>query len=336
VQVTGTNSNPSDANAALDLMEKAGEGRDELKSLYATLVAILLLPLFCAAQNTPKGTSTSAEAQQEEDTGAIAFAQFQSSASRLGTVMNADFNLGYQLTPHVAVDIGLPVFFVRSPFSEVTTKDWRWTTLLGDIYLDARYATTRSGAKITSVLTGTIPVSSAVRVFSTGRPQVDWFNHVEKGYKQFTPFLNLGAGSGSVNRYLFPRPYSMARPYQTLGFVSDFEGGTDYQIRKGYKIGVSAYAIVPAGPQKMFSRLVAPDFALAGDAAHDRYFNNLFETIGKAKIGRDNGFSGWVEVAHFPHFTVQVGYTRSIHYANDTVTLMLNFNGSHLLREPVE
>ena len=81
-----------------------------MKSFYATLVAILLLPLFCAAQNTPKETSSSAEAQQEEDTGAIAFAQFQSSASRLGTVMNADFNLGYQLTPHIAVDI-LGVFY---------------------------------------------------------------------------------------------------------------------------------------------------------------------------------------------------------------------------------
>jgi hypothetical protein len=332
----GTNSSQGGGVAARDPQEKAGEERNELKSSYAALVAILLLPLFCAAQDTPKGTSSSAESQQEEETGAVAFVQFQSSASRLGTVMNADFNLGYQISPHVTLDIGLPVYFVRSPFSPVTTKDWRWTTLLGDAYVDARYSTKWSGAKFTSVLTGTIPLSKPARVFSTGRPQGDLFNHIEKGFKRFTPFLNAGAGSGSVSRYIFPRPYSMARPYQTLGFVSDFEGGADIEFRKGYKIGASAYAIVPAGTQKMFSRLVAPDYALAGDASHGRYFYSAFETIGSSKIGRDNGFSGWLEVAHFPHFTVQVGYTRSIHYANDTITLMLNFNGSHLLREPVE
>lgn len=282
-----------------------------------------------------KRSTTPTPSNEPESTGVVAFEQLQANSTPLGTVFILNTDVGYAFSSHLTAEAGIPIFFVRSPFSLVTTKDWRWTTwLLGDPYLDVRYSTKFAGANVTSILTGTLPVSNSQRIFTTGRAGVDWFNHVEKSYKGVTPFLNLGAANGTVNRFVMPRPYTMARPYQTLGFMSDFEGGASYKFRHNYAIGISAYALVPGGPQKVYSRLVAPDFAFGGDGNHNRYFDKAFLTEGPSDIARDNGFSGWVELTHLHHMTVQIGYTRSIHYAFDSLTLMLNFDGGFLFKEP--
>lgn len=275
-------------------------------------------------------------AGEAESTGVVANEQLQASGSSLGAVFILNTSVGYAFTPHFTAEAGLPIFFTRSPFSPVTNKDWRWTTwILGDPYLDVRYKTNLVGSNFTTVLTGTFPVSNPRQIYSTGRFGVDWFNHVEKSYKGLTPFVNFGAANGTVNRFVMPRPYSIARPYQTLGFISDFEGGLSYRYRHT-SFGVSAYALVPGGPQKIFSRLVAPDYALAGEGTHNRLFDTAFEVIGNSQIAQDHGFSGWVEITRVGHTTLQLGYTHSIRYALDSLTLMLNFDGSFLFREPKE
>jgi hypothetical protein len=171
-------------------------------------------------------------------------------------------------------------------------------------------------------------------MFSTGRVGVDWFNHIEGTLKGVTPFLNLGAANQTVGRYIMPRPYSLARPYYSLGFVSDFEGGASFKLPRSCAIGVSAYAYVPAGPQKIYSRFIAPDSPIAGDGSHNRYFTSAFETIGPSRIARDNGYSGWLEVGHLRHVSLQIGYTRSVHYAFDALSLVLNVEISPLFRAP--
>jgi hypothetical protein len=210
-----------------------------------------------------------------------------------------------------------------------------WTTLLAEPYVAVHYTATRSGASITSVLTGTIPAADSIRIFSTGRFGVDWFNHIEPEeatFKGFKPFLNAGASNGSVNRFYMPRPYTIARPYQTLGFMGDFEGGGTYQFHKNYKIGASAYAIVPAGPQKVFSRLVTPGSNVVGDSNHGRVFYSAFETKGDSTIDRDNGYSGWLEVTSARNVTLQIGYTRSVKYALDSVTWAVTLDATALIR----
>jgi hypothetical protein len=322
-----------------------------VKSFYALLFVAFLTPRSGGAQapaqpTTPPPGQEQAEpteatppppeapSEQEATTGVRAFVQVQGSSTSLGAVLSLDADLGYDLTPHLGADAGAPVYLVRNPFSLVTTHDWRKVTLWGSPYVDVRYTTTRSGFRITSVLTGTIPASGERRIFTTGRFGGDWFNHIELDSKRFTPFLNAGAANGTVDRYILPRPYSMDRPYQTLGFIADFEGGASYEFRHGYRIGASAYALQPAGPQKVFSRLVAPDSPIVGDLSHNRYFYNAFETKGTSKIARDNGFSGWVELVRRPFVTLQLGYTRSIHYRYDSATVMLNINATSLFRGP--
>jgi hypothetical protein len=249
-------------------------------------------------------------------------------------VATTDVDVGYRFTPHLTADAGLPFYFVRGPYSLVTNHDWRYFTLWGDPYVDVRYTTTRFGPSITSILTGTVPIGNSLKMFSTGRAGVDWFNHIEKSISGVTPFLNLSAANQTVSRYIMPRPYSLARPYYSLGFITDFEGGASFKLPRGFAIGASAYAYVPAGPQKIYSRLIAPDSPIVGDGSHYRYFTSAFETIGHSGAARDNGFSGWLELGHGKHVSFQVGYTRSVHYAYDALSFMLNVEFSPLFRAP--
>jgi hypothetical protein len=280
---------------------------------------------------------TIATANNSESQGWTGYVQFQSSFTSLGTVLTEALSLGYQLTPHLGFDLGLPLISTRSPFSPVTSKDWLWTTLIGEPWLDAHYTNTRHGVDFLSVLTVTIPPTNETRTYTTGRFNVDWFNHLEHNYNKFTPFLNLEASNGTINFYYFPRPFKQALPYQTLGFMGQGEAGGSYQIFGKYNLGASGYALVPAGPQKVYSRLVVPESLLAGDGHHNRYFDAAFLTMGPHSISEDYGFSAWFEVPSLKYVSryvsLQLAYTRSVHYDLDIYTVMINFNGTALFRK---
>jgi hypothetical protein len=243
---------------------------------------------------------------------------------------------GYAFSEHFSASIGLPLIITRSPFSPVVNRDYNWTGLLGEPYVDVRYKSTYHGLNYTSILTGTVPVNNLDRIYTTGRFGVDWFNHIDKPVGDITPFLNVGASNGAVNRFIMPRPYSEARPYQTLGFLADVEGGAEYSRNRGSTrglgIGASAYALLPAGPQKVYSRLVIPFSALGGDGQHMRYWQSKFETVGTSKIARDNGFSAWLDVKRSRVVGLQLGYTHSVHYKLDFYTVVLTFDTGSLLR----
>jgi hypothetical protein len=338
------------------------------------LFIVLMLPCLAkgqaASQKAPEPPPTSQAAPEEapSPTGWIGFVQVQSSASTAGTVVIADTDIGYAFTEHISGDIGLPVIFTRSPFSPVTGHNFVWTALFGEPYLDARYTRTYHDLHLTSVLTATFPVTGQNRIYTTGRVGGDWFNHVETDVGGATPYLNFGASNGAVNRFIMPRPYSQARPYETLGFLGDLEGGASYKTHKsflqGLEGGASAYALVPVGPQKVFSRLVVPYSSLAGTGNHYRYWDATFETNkpiqiaavqaltgqsgtfdncsvvnnllscagGLSRIARDNGYSAWVEVSRWQPISVQLGYTHSVHYALDVFTLTLKFDSQSMIR----
>ncbi len=319
--------------------------------LTATLLAALVLfnPLIAHSQASPapqaqapsSSASSSASASQSTPangppTGITAFVQTQYSANLIGTVLVFDADLGYGLTNHLSADIGVPVIFTRNPFSPVTDHDYYWSALLGEPYLDLKYTGTYHAVSYTSVLTGTGPVASEDRIYTTGRFGVDWFNHMEEQVGPIVPFLNIEGSNGAVNRFVMPRPFEEARLYQSLGLLGDAEGGFEYTINnrfvRGVKIGASAYLQAGGGPQKMYSRLVFPYSSLAGDGHHDRYWDSSFETVGSSVITRDNGFSVWMDLKPLTNIDAQLGYTRSVHYDMDMYTAMFNFDLSQFIK----
>ena len=51
-----------------------------------------------------------------------------------------------------------------------------------------------------------------VKTYSNGRAVAEWFNHVDRNYQvfnydiNFSPFLNFGFGTGTVDRQVLPAP----------------------------------------------------------------------------------------------------------------------------------
>ncbi len=320
-----------------------------------TFLLAMLLPnlLLAQAQSSSSQTSsaqTSSTAQSSSasitqstpanapPTGWQGFAQVQYGANLIGTVLIFDADLGYGLTDHLSADIGVPVIFTRNPFSPVTTHDYYWSALLGEPYLDVKYTGIYHNIDYTSVLTGTVPAAGSAedRIYSTGRFGVDWFNHLDEQVGSVTPFLNIEASNGAVNRFIMPRPFEEARMYQSLGLLGDAEAGFEYKVNtrfvRGVNIGASAYLQDGGGPQKMFSRLVFPYSSLAGDGNHDRYWDATFETKGISKVTEDNGWSVWLDTKPLPNLEVQLAYTRSVHYDMDIYTAVFNFDASQWIK----
>jgi hypothetical protein len=279
-------------------------------------------------------------------TGPTAFVQVEGNHFNMGDVLTYDFDIGYKFNAHVSVNIGVPLYSTRTPFSVVTKHDWRDTTILGAPYLDVRYDTKRSGTNITSILTGSFG-PNMVKTYSDGRVMLDWFNHFDRKYQIlsydafFTPFLNFGAGTGTVDRQVMPRPYELARPYETLGNIGNGEVGGAFTIKKKYRLEGSAYGLAPVGPQKVYSRIVSPDNLLGGDGHHNRYWDEFFETGGElvntfgsgpSRIARDNGYGMYLEVTRYKNVTVELGYTRSVHYDYGSAFIMLRYNFTGILR----
>jgi hypothetical protein len=307
-----------------------------------------------SASPTPSASTQSAPPPAVSPTGWLGFEQVQYGVTPLGNVIIEDTDLGYGVTEHLSGDIGLPVIFTRSPFSPVLNHDYYWSGLLGEPYIDVKYKNTYHELNYTSVLTGTFPASGEDKIYTTGRFGVDLFNHVEEPIGNWTPFINIGFSNGAVNRFIIPRPYSEARPYQTLGFLADGEAGLQYTFTKGrahgVTVGVSAYGLQPAGAQKVYSRFVFPYSSLAGDGHHDRFFDSSFETtpswvvinqtlqptvISNAKLARDNGFSGTVDITRWHNLDVQLAYTRSMHFDLDIYTATFTFDARELVRSVI-
>jgi hypothetical protein len=363
-----------DMNCRASVRTRAG--RPELITFVASrqaafvlaMLTVLLMPLSALGQSAASSAAqsssssnysnvigeTTSESQAEEPS-VIAFMQLQTSYSSLGIVGALDIDAGYKLTDHIAADIGAPLLLTRSPFSPVLDRDYYWSGALGEPYVDVRYNRSIFHADFTSILTGTLPFGNEEETFITGRVGVDWFNHIETKWGLLRPFLNLEASNGMVTRFVMPRPFEEALPYETLGLMTDYEAGAEIQLPsllKKFSIGGSAYAMVPIGPQKVFSRLVLPYSALGdyskGSINHHRFFDQTFETTGypgacpecgppSSHLDRDNGFSGWVGVPSFHvlslPFALQLGYTHSEHYALNTYTLSLTFDGRQLVKK---
>ena len=326
-------------------------------------------PAAQSASPTPQSTAPAAQTVQQPSssasnpsspeaapvvvspTGWLGFEELQYGATSLGNVIIEDTDIGYGITDHLSADIGLPVIFTRSPFSPVLNHDYYWSGLLGEPYVDVKYTSTYHEVNYTSVLTGTLPTGGEDKTYTTGRFGGDWFNHVDEVFGNFTPFFNFGISNGSVNRFIMPRPYSAARPYQTLGGLGDGEIGVQYKFAKGrakgVSVGASGYGYEPVGSQKVYSRFVFPYSSLAGDGHHNRFFDSSFETtsnwvlidrllqptvVSNAKLSRDNGFSGWIDITRWHNLDVQLAYTRSMHYDLDIYSATFTFDARDLIR----
>src|SRR5712691_4719479 len=267
-------------------------------------------------------------AAADHDRGVIFYERFLGSTNTLRNVFRLDTTLGYSFNKHFSMDGGLPVFFVRPSGAATGLAGGGQTNGIGNAYLELRFAVPNQAVNYSCTLTGTAPTGDKSSGLSTGRATVDWTNHFDRSFSRLTPFGAAGFANTVSDTPLFVRPYT------TLGFVTHVEGGATYRLARFLDAGAGAYAIEPAGQQTVVSELVSRPTGAStsssknngsknngnGRAGYQGVFETTAVTVGSADLVRDNGFSIWGNLHPTKVLALQAGYTRSMHYALDTVS----------------
>ena len=208
-----------------------------------------------------------------------------------------------------------------------STKSSTALNSLGNVYTDVNFKTNGDLANYASTLTVSAPTGSTKKGVSTGRFNVGWNNHVEHAFDRLTPFIEAGFSNGLTDTRFYHRPFS------TLGFISQFTGGSTIDLGGDFSVGASLYDVLPSGQQKMFSKLVSKNStSTAGTGKNGRSYELSAETTGNASLTRDNGGSAWVEFSPGV-FDFQIGYTHSVHFALDTVAFNAGVNLGKLVKK---
>jgi hypothetical protein len=300
--------------------------------MFRRLTAVSILALL-----TTLATAQSAPAiQKPNDTGWTSSMNFDGSANSQERVLDLDSTVGYNFNQHWGVDLGVPFSFVSSSPTTTTTGSGTGTgastssslNSLGNVHTDVNFKANGDVANYASTLTATAPTGSTAKGVSSGRPNFGWNNHVEHSFERLTPFVEAGFSNGLMDSRFYHRPFT------TLGFVSQFTGGSTIDLGHDFSVGASLYDVLPAGPQKMFSKLVGKkSLSAAGTGKNGRAYELAAETTGNASLTRDNGGSAWVEFSPGQIFDFQMGYTHSVHFALDTITFNLGVNVGKLVKQ---
>lgn len=295
--------------------------------IVLTLLLAMMLPLLTgsvAAQAIPSGRAPATAEGKKFEKGFALYESFEGSSSADGQVMDLNSTLGYNFSRLFGVDVGVPVFFVRSNLS-TSTSGQRTANGLGNVYTDVRFIVPNPLLNFSSTLTGAAPTGDTTKGLSTGRATFDWSNHLDRGIGRLTPFLEAGVGNSISDTRFFKRPFI------TLGPVAHFEAGTDIGIWHSLSFTVSAYDVLPWGQQRVFSRVRRQSSSGSGTARRGRVFENQTETVGTADLVRDNGFSAGFNFSPVRLVNLDVGYTRSVRFALDTISFGIGVNLSSLV-----
>jgi len=301
---------------------------------HTTPIALMLLlamalPMFTgymAAQAIPTGRAPATGEEKRFEKGFTLYESFEGSSSPDGQVMELNTTLGYNFTRLFGVDVGVPVFFVRSA-SATSTAGASTTNGLGNFYTDVRLLVPNPLLNFSSTLTGTAPTGDTSKGLSTGRATFDWSNRLDREVGRLTPFLEAGVGNSISDTRFFKRPFI------TLGRVAHFEAGTDIDIWHSLSFSVSAYDILPWGQQRVFSRVRRLPSSGSSNpiSRRGRGFEIQAETLGPADLVRDNGFSAGFRFSPVRSVNLDIGYTRSIPLALDSVSFGIGVNLSSLI-----
>jgi hypothetical protein len=269
---------------------------------------------------------------QDAERGIASRLYFGGTSNTLGQIYKLDASAGYRFNKVFSVNAGIPVYFVNASASS-TNAGFSSKNGIGNAYVDLRLALNGPSAYFSSVLRGAVPTGDKDEGFSTGHVTVDWTNYLDATVGRWTPFGSVGLANTVLDTHFFSRPFS------SFGFVAEFEGGASFELRRGLDVGASAYAVAPSGQQKVFSKLIKRQSSSTLGAGQGRgqvkkgVFESASVTVGNAEIAKDHGISVWVDLYPSTYASFELGYSRSVHYAFDTLFFNIGINLGKLARK---
>ncbi len=261
-----------------------------------------------------------ARAQQKGFTEVETFQGTVNSDSRL---FKLDSTMGWDFNKHFGVFGGVPLYFSDTPGSSTATTTTASTSArgIGNAYVGLSFRAPNRTLDYAGVVTVSAPTGSTTNGFSTGRAGFDWTNRFSHSISKFTPFVEGGL-SNTV-----PDSAFSTRPFTSLGAITHWEEGADFEAVKHVYIGASGYEIFPFGNQKLFSRVTNG----GGKGNGGNTFDNNAQSSGTG-LTRENGFNGWVAFEPTPLWRAEVGFTRSATFNLNSFAFNLRFNVGRMLR----
>jgi hypothetical protein len=295
--------------------------------LLPTILAMTLLAsASCKAQTTAKPSTST-----ESSSGFTEIESFQGTVNSSERLFKLDSTIGWDFNRHFGVFGGVPIYFVHVP-ATTTVSGTTTTTVpgvsnngLGNVYLGLNFRAPNPTLNYVGEITAGAPTGSSKRGLSSGRGTFDLDNRIDHSFNRLDPFLEAGVGNTVPDSRLFTRAFT------SLGFIAHLDEGAEWQLFRRVSLGGSAYEIVPAGNQKVFSRLVAKGGAAQGAGKHGRVFETAAEASGNG-LTRENGASAFVTFDPSPVWRLQLGYTRSLTFDLNSFAFDLRMNVGRLLR----
>ena len=283
-------------------------------TLRSTAVLALLLLAYSSSDfaQSPASPASGPIAKPAEGftPGLNAGVKFEGSTSGDGSVFDLSSGVGYNFSRHFGVDLGIPYYFVGTP-SSVTKNNPQAVSGngLGSLGADLKWNFAGELVNYDPTVHFTVPTGETKKGLSTGHATWNWGNHLEHGWNNFTPFLDLGVGNTVNDTKYFHRPFI------TFGYNIQSEAGTEIDAGP-LSLTVSAYDVTPWGSQTVISRVfrcssAAPCSANGKSTNRKGYLLSSVQS-GAADLARDNGFNFGVEMKRNRYVDLEAGFSRSV------------------------
>lgn len=306
-----------------------------MKSLHAKAFFIIFafaISAYVFGQN-PADTSLRPAPRADKTPDAIkgfnSYENFHGMVNHSGTLLKLDSTLGYDFNRYFGVFTGVPLYFA-SDSSNTPGQTRLHDAGAGDFYFGADAYAPNRYVDYSSTLTISAPTGSVSKGFSPGKPTVDWNNRFRHRIGRFKPFVAAGVGN------TVPDSDLVTRNFISLGKVTHFEEGVEFEIAPPVYFGGSAYQIVPFGNQQVFNRFdsVAPrdDHGGNGNATPPPPPPPAATSTSGNDLTREHGFGAWFGFEPTRIVSVELGYSHSVTFALNSFSFNLGLNVGKLFR----
>ena len=325
---------------SVDLTAESSGGEMRLRNqvLMGIAVRATILVLFLStcvvlqtrAQSPNAAASGVAKSDEGFYPGWTFGTKFEGSTSGDGSVYDLAFGGGYNFSHHFGFSLGVPFYFVGTPATVATKNPTAVSgSGLGNVGADLKWLFPGPTVNYASTVHLGAPTGDVKKGLSTGHATWNWANHLEHGWGNFTPFIDLGVGNTVQDtKYL-------QRPFMTFGYNAQFEAGTEMDMGP-LSLSGSAYDIAPWGTQTEVSRVFrcsgSGKCGASGKSTNRKGYLDSSVQTGDASLVRDNGFNASVEVKPVKALDLEFDFSRSVPLRLNTFSFGIGLDLGMMIR----